>query len=539
LSADSTGVLTLFLENPLLVLFATITLGLLVGQVRIAGVSLGSSGVIFVALAMGHLGARLPDEVGKIGLVLFVYCVGITAGPSFFRVFVRHGRQIGQLTVALVLVAAGSAWLLARTLSIPADLTAGLFAGSLTSTPALAAAMERLPQGSQVAVSYGLAYPFGVVAVVVFVQLVPRLLRVDLNALSRSLAARDAENREIVRVLVEVVNPAVTGQRLADLPFIAESNCQVSRQLKGNRLVPVTADFQLEAGQHVLLVGRQFRVDRVLPLLGHRSDKTDFVMDTEHERSQVIVTSKEVVGRSLRDLRLLASFGVTVSRITRYDLEFVPDLDDVVEYGDALSVVGEPANLQRFAEHAGHRARAFDETDIISLGLGVIVGVLLGLVEFRLGGQTLKLGLAGGPLLVGLLLGHLGHLGRLRGHLPRASRLLLQEIGLVFFLAAAGLEAGAGIVEVVRGRGLELCLVAIVIAFVPMVAGALAARYVFKMNLLQSLGAVCGGMTSTPALGVITSSVDSEIPVISYAASYPVALILATVMAPALVASLR
>jgi putative transport protein len=524
--------------NPLLVLFATATLGLLLGRVSIAGVSLGSSGVIFVALAMGHLGARLPDEVGKIGLVLFVYCVGITAGPSFFRVFVRHGRDISRLTVALVLVATGAAWILARTLKIPADLAAGLFAGSLTSTPALAAAMEQLPRDSQVAVAYGLAYPFGVVGVVIFVQLLPRVLRIDLNELGRKLQTGEGESREIVRVLVEVVNPAVTGRKLSDLPFIAESNCQVSRQLKGNRLVPVTADFQLEAGQHVLLVGRSFRVERLLPLLGNRSDKTDYIMDTEHERSQVIVTSRQVVGRSVGDLRLLADFGVTVSRITRYDVEFVPDLEDTIEYGDALNVVGEPANLHRFAEHAGHRARAFDETDIISLGLGVIVGVLLGMVEFRLGGQTVKLGLAGGPLLVGLVLGHLGQVGRLRGHLPRASRLLLQEIGLVFFLAAAGLEAGAGIVDVVRESGLTLCAVAIMLSFVSLLSGTLIALFVFKMNLLQLIGAVCGGMSSTPALGVITSSVDSDIPMISYAASYPVALILKTVLVQALVASL-
>lgn len=527
--------MALFLENDLLVLFVTVTGGLLLGRLSVAGVSLGSSGVIFVALALGHLGARPQAELGRLGLVLFVYCVGITAGPSFFRSFVRQGRDLVKLTVALVLTAGATTWALADLLNLPVDLAAGMFAGALTSTPALAAAQEQLPAGSQVAVGYGLAYPFGVVAVVAFVQVLPRLLRTDLQALARELAASESEGREIVRVLVEIVNPAVTGRRLQDLPFIAENNCQVSRLLRGNRLVPLTADLELEAGQHVLLVGRRFRVERLVPLLGRRSAKTDYVMDTEHERTQVIVTAKDIVGRSLGELRLLATFGVTVSRITRYDLEFVPDLDDVVEYGDALSVVGEPESLRRFAEQAGHRARAFDETDLISLGLGITVGVLLGLVEFRLGGGAVSLGMAGGPLLVGLVLGHLGHVGGLRGHLPRASRLLLMEIGLAFFLAAAGTAAGASLVSVLASHGLALCLAALLVAGVPMLAGLIVARYAFGMNLLQIVGGVCGGMTSTPALGVITSSVDSDIPVVSYAAAYPVALILATVLGKLLV----
>jgi putative transport protein len=300
----------------------------------------------------------------------------------------------------------------------------------------------------------------------------------------------------------------------------------------------VSAELELAAGQHVLLVGRRFRVDRVVPLLGRPSEKTDYVMDTEHERAQVIVTAKDLVGRTLGDLRLLAEFGVTVSRITRHDLEFVPDMDDIVFYGDALSVVGEPESLRRFAAHAGHRARAFDETDLISLGLGVMAGLLLGMVEFRLAGGSVSLGMAGGPLLVGLLLGHVGHIGRLRGHLPRASRLLLMEIGLAFFLATAGMEAGAGLLGVIGQHGLALCGAAMLVALTPMLTGYVVARFVFGMNLLQIVGGVCGGMTSTPALGVITGAVDSEVPVISYAAAYPVALILTTVLGKILVVAL-
>jgi len=531
LSAVAAGSVTALAGQELLTLFAAIAVGLLLGRITVAGLSLGSSGVLFVALGLGHLGAHIPAGLGELGLVLFVYCVGITAGPSFFRAFVRQGRQLATLVVALVLIAAGTAWLMARWLGIPGDLAAGLFAGSMTSTPALAASMEWLPEGSQAPVGYSIGYPFGVVAVVLFVQLLPRLLRTDLNELAGRLAAREERGRKIVRVLVEVVNPAVVGRRLSELPFIAENNCQVPRQLKADRLVPVTAEFRLDSGQHLLVVGREFRVERIIALLGRRSDKTDYVMDTERHRVQMVVTSKQLVGRPLGELSLLTRFGVTVSRITRHDLEFVPDLDDVVQYGDALNVVGEPESLERFAQVAGHRARTFDETDLISLGIGIIAGIVLGMVELKLGDSSIRLGMAGGPLFVGLVLGHFGQLGRVVGHLPRASRLLLMEIGLVLFLTDAGMSAGGQVLDVVKEHGLALCLAAAVVALAPMSFGYLLARYWLKMNLLQVIGGVCGGMTSTPALGTITSKVDSEIPVISYAAAYPVALILLTVVA--------
>ncbi len=525
-------------NNDILVPLAVITTGLALGRLRLAGLSLGSSGVIFTALAFGHFGYDMPAGAGVLGLVLFVYCVGLRAGPAFFRSFVRQGRPLTKLAVALVLTGAGTTWIVSRLLDIPVDLAAGIFAGALTSTPGLAAAMERLPDGSQIAVGYGIAYPFGVVAVVLFVQLLPRLLKQNLEELGRRLKSVDDPGRKIVRVLAEVINPAVIGKRLSDLEFIGNSNCQVSRYLQGNRLVPVPADFTLAAGQHVLVIGREFRVPDVVSLLGKKSEGVDYVMDTEHERRAVVVTSRNVIGKSLAELRPIHTFGVTVSRITRHDLEFVPCMSDEIEYGDVLTVVGEPQNIKKFAEYAGHRERAIYETDLISLGVGIIAGVILGLVSFGLDGSGFRLGMAGGPLLVALILGHFGRIGPVLGHLPRASHLLLMETGLVFFLADAGVKAGHRLYPVILEYGTVLCLAATVVAFVPMILGYVLGRYGLRLNPLQIVGGVCGGMTSTPGLGVITSKTDSDIPVVSYAAAYPVALILMTVFAPALVTAL-
>ncbi|MBM3790469.1 MAG: transporter [Acidobacteria bacterium] len=526
------------LNNTLVALFAVVTLGLLLGRVQVLGLSLGSSGVIFTALFLGHLGYRIPEGVGILGLAVFVYCVGLRAGPSFFRGFARQGKDMARLAAVLIALAAGVTWVVATIAEIPVDLAAGMFAGCLTSTPGLAAALERLPPGSDAPVAYGIAYVVGLVGVVLFVQLLPRLLREDLERLSKSLADADQAGSQIARQLVEVANPAVVGRKLSDLRIISESNCQIPRILRGTRLVPITSDFTLEAGEHVLLVGREARLPVIVQLLGKPSERSDYIMDTERERRQIVVTSRRVVGKSLAELKLRTLFGVTVTRIHRHDLEFVPRPEDAIDYGDALSVVGEPERIDRLAEFAGHRARSYHETDLISLGIGITAGVVLGMIRVDLGGKGVSLGIAGGPLFVALILGHFGRIGPVVGRLPRAAHMFLMDAGLVLFLASAGAEAGRTLMPVLAQHGLKLAAAGILVTFLPLILGFVAARYIMRLSLLQIIGGVCGGMTSTPGLGIITDKTDSDIPVVSYAAAYPVALILVTVFAQVVVSVL-
>ena len=516
-------------------LFVAIATGLILGRVEFLSLSLGSSGVIFTALALGHLGYTVPDGAGTLGLVLFIYSVGLTAGPRFFRVFRQQGKALALLAGILVAVGAATVWLSACLLDIPADLAAGIFAGAMTSTPGLAAAMESVSTTQQVAVGYGIAYPFGVIGVVLFVRLLPRVLQLDLDAMDRHLQSTQEGEREIQRVLVEVLNPAVSGMKLANLDMIAEANCQVTRVLREGRLLPILKDQTVEMGQHLMVVGRAFRLPPIIALLGQRSQQTNYVLDTDRERITVVATSPSIVGKSLGELHLLANHGVTVSRICRHDVEFVPDLDDTVAWGDALQVVGESEYLTRFAQYAGHRAKAFDQTDLISVALTLVVGIILGSISIGLGGKQMTLGLVGGPMLAALLLGHFGRIGRICSSLPRASRLLMMELGLVLFLADAGVRAGGSLVEVIQTHGIRLCLAAILGMLVPMAVGLLVSRFALKMNYLRIFGGICGGMTSTPGLAAITAQTDSEVPVVSYAAAYPVALILMTLFTRTLV----
>jgi putative transport protein len=516
----------LLLDQPLIALFAIIASGLLFGSFTIKGINLGSSGVLFTALLAGHLGYSIPGGIGTLGLVLFVYCVGIGAGGRFFASVAREGATLGKL--ALVIVATGGAitWAGAKLLDLPVDLATGIFAGALTSTPALAAATESLTDAaSGVSIGYGIAYPFGVIGVVLFVQLLPRLLKHDLNAIAAEHEAEDNTDERVITVLVEVTNQNLVGKKIAEAGISNLNACRVSRIFKEGQLIPLSYSDEFSQGQLLLLVGLNKEITIAIDTLGHRSDR-HLLKDVENERQNLLVTEHKIAGKSIRELASLKHYGVVITRITRGGLTFVPNTATLIEAHDNLTTVGRNDDLKVFAKAIGHRSTAIDSTDLLSLSVGLTLGIVAGLIPIGLPGSTpITLGLAGGPLLVALLLGHFGKVGRIVGHIPRPTRLLLQDLGLVFFLANAGVEGGVSLVATVQQYGITLFGLGILVSVVPLILAWPLARKLFKLDPLQALGGICGGMTSTPALGAITAKTDSQVPVISYVSAYPVALI--------------
>lgn len=526
----------LLLDQPLIALFAIIASGLLLGNITIKGINLGSSGVLFTALFAGHLGYSIPGGIGTLGLVLFVYCVGIGAGGRFFASVAREGSTLAKL--ALVIVASGGAitWAGAKLLDLPADLATGIFAGALTSTPALAAATEGLKDGaSGVSIGYGIAYPFGVIGVVLFVQLLPRILKHDLEAIAATHEAENNTDERVITVLVEVTNPNLVGKKIAEAGINNLNACQVSRTYKDGQLAPLSYGDEFSAGQLLLLVGRSKEIAIAIDYLGQRSDR-HVLKDVENERQNLLVTDRKIAGKSIRDIAPLKNYGVVITRITRGGITFVPSTATLIETHDNLTTVGRNEDLKAFSKAVGHRGNAIDSTDLLSLSAGLTLGIVAGLIPIGLPGSTpLTLGLAGGPLLVALLLGHFGKVGRIVGHIPRPTRLLLQDLGLVFFLANAGVRGGVSLVATVQEYGLTLFGLGMLISIVPLILAWPLARKLFKLDALQALGGICGGMTSTPALGAITAKTDSQVPVISYVSAYPVALIVMILIAKVLI----
>ncbi|NBB81297.1 MAG: YidE/YbjL duplication [Verrucomicrobia bacterium] len=526
----------LLIDQPLVTLFAVIATGLLLGNITIKGIQLGSSGVLFTALLAGHLGYTIPGGIGTLGLVLFVYCVGIGAGGRFFASVAREGAMLAKLALVIVSLGGLITWAGAGLLDLPADLAVGIFAGALTSTPALAAATEGLREsGSGVSIGYGIAYPFGVIGVVLFVQVLPRILKHDLEKISAQHDDRDQAEERVETILVECTNQNLFGKRIAESGMANLNACQVSRIFKAGQLVPLSYDDCFSEGLLLLLVGRTKEIAIAIDYIGRRSDR-NVLKDVENERQTLLVTDRKLTGRNLRDIAPLKTYGVVVTRITRLGLTFVPNASTVIERNDQLTAVGRSEDLKRFGKAVGHRNNAIDATDLLSLSAGLTLGIVVGLIPIGLpGGTPITLGLAGGPLLVALLLGHFGRVGRIVGHIPRPTRLLLQELGLVFFLANAGIRGGVSLVETVEAYGPLLFGLGILISVVPLIVAWPLARRLFKLDPLQALGGICGGMTSTPALGAITAKTDSQVPVVSYVSAYPVALIVMILIAKVLI----
>lgn len=538
--AASGGFVAYLREAPLVSLFLLLTLGLRLGRIEIAGLSLGTSAVLFVGLLFGHLHLPIPEGLGTFGLVLFVYAVGLNAGPGFFRAFVSQGRDLAKLAVVIVGLGAVATFVVAQAFELPAALAAGMMAGALTSTPGLAAASEALTSAGAVpgpaAVGYGLAYPFGVIGVVLSVQLLPRLFKVDLDGGGAAEATREPR---IVKVPVEVRNPAVFGKSVGELAPLSHLSAQVTRLLRHERLEPLTHDHVLAEGDVVLLVAGEDTVDLAVALLGERREGLDVPIDTDRERAQVVVTNPDLFGRALGELHFRSKYGVTISRIVRYELAFVPSSETRLRPGDQVFAVGPPEGIYRFMADAGHRSRALHETDLVSLAAALLLGLLLGVTPVLLpGGETFKLGLAGGPLLVGLLLGHFGRIGALNGYVPRAARSMMGELGLALFLTQAGVAAGRGFMETVEAQGLLLFVAGAIVTLVSMFGGLVVAVRFMKLDWLRALGGICGGMTSTPGIGAITQRTESDLPVVSYAAAYPVALVLMSTSAQIIVSLL-
>lgn len=530
--------LEILFENDIFALFAVIGSGLLLGQVTVAGLSLGTSAVLFTALLAGHFGVELAPALGKIGLVLFVYCVGVGAGGRFFRSLAREGSQLAKLSLVITITAALITWCFATALDMPPDLATGIFAGALTSTPALAGADEALRalgDSSALVIGYGIAYPFGVIGVVLFVQVLPGILKWKLNA-----PTSDAQSPQITNALVKVSNPNLFGRRIWDTNVTERHGFQISRVLRQGRLEPLSERDEFEDQQRLLIVGEPEEIELAIEHIGQRvTDGEQYAFDTSREQRKLLVTSPEFAGRSIRDLNSLSQHGVVITRITRLGLTFVPRGSTIVEKHDLLTTVGTETCLASFAEAIGHRETQIGITDLLSLSMGIAAGVFLGMLPIALpGGSPITLGMAGGPMIAGLLLGHFGKVGGIVGHIPRPTRMLLQELGLVLFLADAGIKGGGQLAETVSEYGLVVFLMGVAVTILPMLLALPIARKWLNLSELQTLGGVCGGMTSTPALGALTAKTDSQLPIVSYAAAYPVALVIMTILAKLIVVAL-
>lgn len=534
--------------EPILVISLTAILGLLIGSIRIRGIKLGVAGMLFSGLLLGHLGLSLEPHLmsflKEFGLALFVFTVGLQLGPGFFNSLKKDGLKLNALALIIVMSGAGLVFVLGRhVLGWKTGVLAGIFSGSTTNTPSLGAAQQAMAgaggsdQASQAAMAYAVAYPFGVLGIILVIILIRVMFRIDPKQELEELKSRLSQGlREPQRASLRVDNPNLAGAAIRDIPGLGEDGVVVSRIRRKDQTEVGIAnpDTVLHIGDVILAVGTPEQLTRATLSIGSRVDEDLRKAPGNVTSKRVIVTHKDMIGKTIAATRISEKFGVTVSRVSRQDmiLTAMPDLK--LQFGDMLNLVGEETAIQQAAAALGNSVHQLNETSFASIFIGITVGILFGLYPWNLPGMPvpLRLGLAGGPLIIAILMGRLGRVGPLVIHMPINANTAFRELGIIFFLACVGLGAGGKFAETAfTSTGLQWMAMGAVVTTVPLLLAGIIGRKFMKLNYLTLSGVLAGSMTDPPALAFSTKLTRSDYPSLAYANVYPLTMLLRILVA--------
>jgi putative transport protein len=536
-----------------LVLCLVAVLGLFIGTIKVRGISLGIGGVLFSGIAMAHFfkqwGLPLLDAGGdpknwhvlhfvqEFGLILFVYTVGVQVGPSFFSNLRREGLRLNMMAAAIVLLGAVTAVLIFKFANVPLAAAVGLFSGATTNTPSLQAAAEalKMPQVGLAADvpmqgnAYAMAYPFGILGIILTMLLIRFVYRVSLERETEDLhKAQESHRKPLVNLDIEVKHINEKGLALCRLPECRNLSVTISRVLKGEKVLLGLPNVQVMPGDVLHVVGPKEGVDRLCEILGEPAKVDVLAVHSPITYRKVLVTQGEYVGKTVEELELRERFNVNVTRILRGDLALSPSSGVRIAYGDTLGIVGEEDDVNEVASALGNSIKALNHPQIIPIFVAIAIGIMVGSWTINVGlPAPVRLGLAGGPLVAAILLSRLSKFGPLIWYLPLSANLALREIGIVLFLACVGLNCGGEFWRTIaEGDGLRWMAFASLITVVPILLVGLVGRSLLKINYLTLCGVLSGSMTDPPALQFAGQVTQSEAPSVAYSTVYPLTMIM-------------
>ncbi len=541
-------VIAILRENPLLLLFMVAAIGFPLGRVKIGGASLGVAAVLFVGLAFGALDPelKLPEVVYQMGLVLFVYTLGLSSGAIFFASLGRKGLRYNLLVVIGLVLAALLAAGSRRLFGLTAPTTAGMYAGSLTNTPALASVVEHIkaagftePMLSEPVVAYSLTYPVSVLGMILVVYAFQRAWKIDYSAEARRMPDAGSAGEPIQSRTLCITRDF--GMTVAELMNRYHWSVVFGRIRSEGKTALVTGKTVMREGDLVSLIGTEDALDEAARELGdtHCGERLDFDI-SQYDKRRIFVSGPQAVGRRLRDLDIVGRYGALVTRIRRGDLELLPHGQVVLMPGDQVRVVAPHEQFGKLTRLFGDSYRGVSEIDILTFSLGLAVGLLIGLIPIPLpGGVTLRLGIAGGPLIAALVFGALGRTGPLVWALPYGANLSLRQIGLIFFLAGIGTRSGyAFITTLTQGTGLWVLAAGALITVLSGAFTLLIGYRLLKIPFGMLIGILAGLQTQPALLGFALEQTQDELPNTGYATIYPIAMIAKILLAQALLISL-
>lgn len=530
-------------HQPIMLLFLTIGLGYLLSKFRVKGIGLGMASVLFVGIVLGAWGKesfRLPEIISQLGLLLFVYTIGLDAGPAFFRILKRRGLALAVLALVAVIAGATMAQLAVKVFGINPAIAVGLFCGGLTNTPALAAATEMLrgkPESVFLTIGYSVAYPLAVIMPIAIAEFVALFKHVNIKKETQRAEQESGNQTEppVARNL-KIISPQLAGVTIHDSP-LAKLGVRVSRVQHEENVSVATPNTQLEVGDIVRIVGTDENVAQAMALGGievvlqpgpeSRRDQVDY--------RRILLTNRRLVGRKLCESGIEQKWNAVVTRIRRGDVDFVPTDNTVLERGDRLRVVAKTDDIPGLTKYLGDSLHALSETDYLSLSLGILIGVLLGSLTITLPGNLrLSLGLAGGPLIAALFLGWRGRTGPIIWDLPAEISTTFREFGLVLFFSAVGIKSGGHFVDAVANNGVLLLVIGGMITLVSTLVLLGGSILVLKLDWVTATGTLAGGQTQPAILSFIGNLAKSEAPNTAYVSIMPTAMIAKILMAQVL-----
>ena len=516
-----------------------ISVGVLLGKIKIFGVSLGVTFVLFAGILMGHFGftgeTHILHFIREFGLILFVFCIGLQVGPSFFSSFKKGGMRLNMLAVGIVLLniaVALTLYFVDGNIELP--MIVGILYGAVTNTPGLGAANEALSQlhyeGDPIALGYACAYPLGVVGIIGSIIAIRYLCRINLKKEEEELSSQDSDiKHQPHKLQLEVRNEAIAGKTLMQVkeflgrPFVCSRICH-----EGHVQIP-NHETIFHMGDQLLIVCSEEDAAAVVAFIGREIQLDWEKQDMPMVSRRILVTKSDINGKKLGDMHFRSMYGVNITRVNRSGMDLFADPNLVLQVGDRVMVVGQQDAVARVARVLGNELKRLDHPNIITIFVGIFLGILLGSLPIAFPGMPtpVKLGLAGGPLVVAILIGRFGHKFHLVTYTTMSANLMLREIGIVLFLASVGIEAGEHFVEtVVGGNGLTYVGYGFLITVVPLLIIGLVARLYCKVNYFTLMGLIAGSNTDPPALAYANQTAGNDAPAVGYSTVYPLTMFL-------------
>ena len=546
--------------HSIMLLAFVIATGIYLGKFKVKGVSLGTTWILFVGIVLSHFGFRADENLlhflKEFGLILFVFSIGLQVGPGFFHSFKKGGLTLNMLAICLVLLGVITTYVLHLITGESLVTLTGVMSGAVTNTPGLGAAQQTFydvtSSGSflsevgasdisaSLAPGYAVAYPLGVLGVIAVLMIVKAAFRIDLKKEEAQLDGEEAGIESAVRVAFQVENPAIFGKTLVEIDKEITNKFVVSRILRDGAVEVPLASTVINKDDKVLVVTSQASVDVVTMLFGKVIDMPKEVwdkLDTSMSVRKLVITKSSLTGKKLKELKIRSTYGVSITRVSRAGVDLVANPNLTLQLGDVILVVGPDNAIDKVAKAVGNSESTLSHPHLIPIFFGIALGVLLGSIPMKFPGipQAIKFGLAGGPLIIAILIGYFGPRLKITTYTTTSANMMLRELGISIFLAAVGLGAGENFVSSIVNGGYWWILYGALITIIPTSLIAVIGRLVFKLNFYQICGLLSGSCTNPPVLAFAQNAYGTDYTSVSYATVYPLAMFMRVLVAQVLI----